>query len=656
MGRRGLDLEDLYRIVLVSNPLIHPSGDTIVFTVSRYNRATGKLESSLWAAAGQAGPRPLTGGTSDTCPVWGPGGIVFYTRRDEKQASIMAVDLGGGEPWKLAGFPLNATPIGWNGKLESLVVLYSDTGRKGEWKPPSERDVLTYEGVLPVWFNGAGLLAGVRRRLGIIGYPDGSLEPLSAGDEWVTGAAVDPSTGRIAYTYYTDPLEPYKQTLAVVDPSTGEKERIVEGQSFAGVAWSHRSNAIAYRARSWEEDRIYGHYHVYYYELDGGEPVCLSCTLDRNTLPSVNSDVRGPSCLQLLDIGPEGNVYFPVHDAGSVALYRASPETAPEPVIPAGQAVVDEFTVSKEGGLRIAYTLMTAVRPKEVMIRDDTGSERITWFNDWIETRGLREPSKYTIEGYQGDPVDFWVLPPVGQGEGEAPWILYIHGGPKTSYGYGFMFEFHVYSSKGYAVVYGNPHGSDGYSRDYALLSAGRLGTADYEDLMRIADTAPSVFPGLNPEGSAVAGGSYGGWMTAYIITRTDRFRAAIVQRGCSNWASFYGASDIGWYFAPALLDAGAPWEDPSRYEEMSPLYAAGNIRTPTLIIHSLEDYRCPVDQALQLYTALTVRRVPSRLALFPGENHDLSRTGSARRRIARLKEMLGWLDKYLACGAQSNP
>ena len=195
-------------------------------------------------------------------------------------------------------------------------------------------------------------------------------------------------------------------------------------------------------------------------------------------------------------------------------------------------------------------------------------------------------------------------------------------------------------------MVYGNPHGSDGYSEEFADIR-GAYGTIDYEDLITMADTAPSLHPQLDPTRSAVMGGSYGGWMTNYIITRTHRFRAAITMRGCSNWSSFYGTSDIGWLFAPDQL-GNTPWTNPKLYVEKSPLFHADKIKTPTLIIHAAQDYRCPPDQAITLYTALRVNRVPTKLLLFPEENHDLSRTGKPRRRIARLKHEIEWLRKHL--------
>ncbi len=656
----GLDYEDLYNIVLVSNPVYGPMGRRIAFHVSRLNKEKNRIETSIWIAD-ESGASPLTRGPSDRCPVWGPeGDKIAFARKleEEKGTSIMVIRSSGGEAWRLSTHKLGATPIAWSRELQGIVASIR-VSREGvdKWKPYGERDVLTAEGTLPLYSNGSGWVFDRYTRIAVIGYPDGRITWVSPEARRVASIGVHSETGRIAYSYIPDPRRPFEQVLVLWEKGRGERT-LLEGYSIAGIAWDIDGDRIAFRARSPGTNPVYTHYRVYVLDVDEPEPQCVSCDLDRNTIPAVNSDARGPSCSRGLEWGPDGLVYFPVHDAGSVKLYRGLPDTGVEPVVQTGNGVVDEFTVSEAPPVRIAYTFMTATSPSELFIwSEEGGVERLTWFNDWVEER-VSKPRKYTVEGSNGDPLDFWILLPPGKrgGSGKTPWVLYIHGGPKTSYGYGFMFEFHLLASKGYAIVYGNPHGSDGYSEDYADLSKGRLGNYDYNDLMIIADTAPIVEQSLDEERYAVAGGSYGGWMTNYIITRTSRFKAAITQRSCSNWASFWGASDIGWYFAEFFLSAGPPWEDPEAYTAYSPLYRADRISTPTLVIHALEDYRCPLDQALQLYTALTVRGVPSRIALFPGENHDLSRSGSPRRRIARLREIVGWLDKFLGREGLNKP
>jgi len=274
-------------------------------------------------------------------------------------------------------------------------------------------------------------------------------------------------------------------------------------------------------------------------------------------------------------------------------------------------------------------------------------SARLTDFNsELLRQASLPRAIKAKARSRDGTELDYWVLMP-REVKGKAPWVLYIHGGPKTSYGYGFMFTFHVLASSGVAVVYGNPRGSDGYSEEFADIR-GRWGTVDYEDLMAIADDAMAKFPQLEPSRAGVAGGSYGGFMTNWVITHTSRFKAAVSERSCVEWYSDWGTSDIGWYFDQDQLASQQPWRSVDVMLKASPLTYIENVTTPLLIMHALEDYRCPLSQALQLFTALKTLGVEVRMALFPGENHDLTRSGRPKSRVEYLKVMLDWLRSHL--------
>jgi len=631
---------DLYRLVLVSSPAASPDGGAAAYVVSR-PREDG-YESSVWVAGGD-GYRPLTGGPRDSCPSWSrDGGLVAFSRRVEGGWEVRVVPASGGESWRLARLEHSVRRLEWSPQGDRLAVDVRLAPRE-----KGEPTALVVER-LPAWANGEGWVHDRRLAVLVVDYPSGGVERVSPEgvDSW--GARWSPDGRFLAYVRAPRDLEPYRQEVVVVDVDSGEESVVARGLTVSGLAWSPAGDALAIRGHAYERGPA-THHRVMVYSLAGEQVDCLSCGLDRNTLPLVNSDVRGPSCSPGVEWGPDGRVYFQVHDAGAVHLYAARPGGEPEPVVEAEAAVVDEFSVAPEAEGVVYYTLMRATEPKELYVAGEDGeSVRLTAHNDLLlQSRVIAEPRHYRVEA-AGDSIDVWVLPPAREPECEActPWVLYIHGGPKTSFGHGFLFELHVLSGAGYAVVYANPRGSDGYSEDFADIR-GRLGTIDYEQLMIVADTAPSLEPSLDPARAAVAGGSYGGWMTAYITTRTTAFKAAIAMRGCVNWTSFYGASDIGWYFTPQLLQA-TPWEDPHVYVEKSPLFHSHKIKTPTLVIHSLEDYRCPVDQALTHYTMLRVNGVEARLVLFPRENHDLPRSGTPKRRVRRIEEILSWLDRHL--------
>lgn len=226
------------------------------------------------------------------------------------------------------------------------------------------------------------------------------------------------------------------------------------------------------------------------------------------------------------------------------------------------------------------------------------------------------------------------------------PTLLSVHGGPKTEFSDVFHHEHQMFASAGYMVIYTNPHGSSGRGVKFSDIR-GRYGDIDYDDLMTFTDLAIEKYPQIDIEKMGVYGGSYGGFMTNWTIGHTDRFAAACAQRSISNWTSFYGVSDIGYYFAPDQT-ASDMWNDLDKMWDQSPIKYAPKVTTPTLFIHSDEDYRCPLEQGMQMYTRIKENGTDTKMYIFHGENHELSRSGKPKGRIKRLEAIKEWFDKYL--------
>ena len=237
------------------------------------------------------------------------------------------------------------------------------------------------------------------------------------------------------------------------------------------------------------------------------------------------------------------------------------------------------------------------------------------------------------------------LLPKDFDPEKRYPAVFDIHGGPKTVYGPVFYHEMQVWAGKGYFVFFCNPKGSDGRDNEFSDIF-GDYGGTDYRNLMDFTDAVLEKYPQIDKKRVCETGGSYGGFMTNWIIGHTDRFCCAASQRSISNWLSFCGTSDIGVWFAPDQT-RGDLYTDPGKLWEQSPLKYAGNVKTPTLFIHSDEDWRCPLEQGLQMYAALLDRGVEARMCLFHGENHELSRSGKPKHRIRRLEEITSWFDRF---------
>jgi dipeptidyl aminopeptidase/acylaminoacyl peptidase len=288
------------------------------------------------------------------------------------------------------------------------------------------------------------------------------------------------------------------------------------------------------------------------------------------------------------------------------------------------------------------------MHPAEVFVcgEDGSGERRLTAENAaWLEEVELREPEEIQAVSADGTRVQAWAIRPA-TASSKVPCLLNVHGGPKAQYGNSFFDEFQVYAGAGYAVVYGNPRGSDGYSEDHASVIRGAWGGKDWEDVTAIAD-AIGRLPFVDQANVGVMGGSYGGYMTSWAVGHTGRFRAACSERAVNNLYSMVGTSDIGFSFQIEHVGA-APYEDPDRFLRMSPVHYLKNIKTPLLIIHSENDIRCPIEQAEQLYVGLKLLRRPVEFWRFPEENHEMSRSGKPRHRLKRFQVILGWFDRWM--------
>ncbi len=249
------------------------------------------------------------------------------------------------------------------------------------------------------------------------------------------------------------------------------------------------------------------------------------------------------------------------------------------------------------------------------------------------------EKTDHTVKGFVLLPKDY-------QADIKYPAILDIHGGPKTVYGQVYYHEMQYWANQGYIVFFANPRGSDGKGDVFADIR-GKYGTIDYDDLMAFTDLVLKTYPAIDQENLFVTGGSYGGFMTNWIVSHNNRFKAAVTQRSISNWLSFYGTSDIGYFFAHDQT-GGHPLLDREKLYEQSPIKHALNIKTPLLFIHADHDHRCPIEQAQQLYAILRTEDVDTKLVWIKNESHGLSRGGRPQARVKRLKEITGWFDKYL--------
>ena len=358
----------------------------------------------------------------------------------------------------------------------------------------------------------------------------------------------------------------------------------------------------------------------------------LSCT--------VGSDCRlgGGKSFKIID----NKLFFLSTIADSVYLNSIDTKGKHQ-VLCSEDGSIDFFDIANN---KIYYVGMRNYGLQEIYILENSSSKKISSFNEKIfENYEISRPEIFDFTT-NGDITKGFVIYPVNYDKNKKyPAILDIHGGPKTAYGNIFYHEMQVWANMGYFVIFTNPHGSDGYGNIFADIR-GKYGTVDYEDLMNFVDYVVEKYP-IDKNRLGVTGGSYGGYMTNWIIGHTDRFKCAVSQRSISNWISKFGTTDIGYYFN-ADQNQATPWINHDKLWWHSPVKYADKAKTPTLFIHSEEDYRCWLAEGLQMFTALKYHGVDARLCMFRGENHELSRSGKPKHRIKRLEEITNWFEKYL--------
>jgi len=373
----------------------------------------------------------------------------------------------------------------------------------------------------------------------------------------------------------------------------------------------------------------------------GGQRVVLTDALDRNCAPYFTG-VREPLWEK------NDSVLFGIEDSGNVHLYRVATDGSGKPEIVLGGDLMLTGYDALDG--TVVHSFHTPTRLSELFVGDRQVTEVGKPFT---EARELPAPERFTAVSADGSEVEAWIMRPSGFQDGtKYPLLLNIHGGPFSQYGNKFFDEFQVFAGAGYAVVYSNPRGSSGYSEGWGRAIRGPVtggpgwGTVDYEDCMAVVDEALKRFEFLDSDRLGVMGGSYGGFMTSWIVGHSDRFQVGISERAVNQFQSESEESDFGPLFKSEI---GAYfWEAPDAYQKLSPSSYAKNIQTPLLIIHSENDLRCPVGQAEGLFAILRTLKREVELVRFPVEGHELSRSGNPIHRVMRFEVILDWLGRYL--------
>ena len=339
-------------------------------------------------------------------------------------------------------------------------------------------------------------------------------------------------------------------------------------------------------------------------------------------------------------------------DQGTTHVHRVDLASGTVTPVTTGHRRVAGFALAAEGH-GLVFLAGDASHPFELFRADAIGTNEcpITFHNgEFVSEVALAPIEELRFPSQAGDlELQGWLMKPPGSAAAEGvklPLILQIHGGPHAMYGHALFHEMQLMAARGYAVLFTNPRGSAGYGESFTTSTRGEWGEADTPDIVGALD-AVLARGDIDAERIGVTGGSYGGYLTNWLIGHSDRFKAAVTQRCVSNFHSMYGTSDIGFDFGEHEF-GGTPWADSDRLLRHSPISYVDRMTTPLLIIHNEGDLRCPIEQAEQLFTALKRLGREVRFVRIPEEDHNLSRTGKPSRRLARLHHLLGWFDDHL--------
>ncbi|HVQ95927.1 MAG TPA: S9 family peptidase [Mycobacteriales bacterium] len=636
-------------------PSLSPDGRRAAVAVTRLDLDADEYRSQLWLldTTGGAEPRPLTHGPRDSAPRWSPDGRWLAFLRvastdspgPASKPQLYLLPTDGGEPRRLTEHPLGAGMPVWS--PDSGRIAYSarvpEAGRYGttEGVPP-EKEAPRRITTLRFREDNIGFTLDRRPHLFVLDPFADEPAPVqvTTGDFDDRSVSWSPDGSRLAFVSARHAL---RDTTLFTDvftctPDGGDLRQITRTRfSIGGQVFSPDGGSIVFLAeRLGADGRDFVGYSgaVWVVPADGSaEPRALTdptvAVTDQGTGPVLVTDEQGTAALVLSE------------SRGAAWLVRvplAGEPAAVQPVV-GGQRQVTGYDAA--GGV----VVVAAADPRTVgeLVAVRAGVEqRLTSFGAELAERGeIRPLVELSATAPDGYPVHGWLVRP--DGPGPHPVLLSIHGGPFRQYGWGLFDEAQVYAGGGYAVVLGNPRGSAGYGEEHARSIKHAMGTVDADDLLALLDAALAE-PDLDADRVGVMGGSYGGYMTTWLAAHAGhRFKAAIPERAVTAWDSFTGSSDIGYFFTEAY--AGT---DAAQVAAQSPLTYADKIDIPTLIIHSEHDWRCPVEQAQRLYVALKARGVPTELLLFPGEGHEMSRSGLPSHRLARFDAILDWWSRHL--------
>jgi dipeptidyl aminopeptidase/acylaminoacyl peptidase len=644
VAKRGVTPEDYYAFRNVTDARLSPDGQLAAYVVTSVDAKRNRRVSEIWIAPanGNRAGRQVTFGPSSRMARWSPDGrsIAFVSARPaasgpaghSDQPQVHMLPMSGGEARRLTDLEYGVDAFQWSPQGDRLVCVGKTVGKR-KAAGPDASDVRHYTSI-GYKFNDTGWYDDRRSHLFVVDAKTGSATQITSGEERNdTDPQWSPDGTRIAFAG-EDTTRPalMSGTMWVVPAAGGQLTRISDDQGTNRTPrWSPQGDRIAYSSALTESDAA----KIRIARANGeGKPVLASKEMD--LVPTE------------MDWQAENALYFGAPTHGETHIFAVDPGTGKFAQISSGPRAVRLMDVHGSSGL-ILYAANDFKHPDDLYALGLAGRQekQLTDMNGEILSQlEMQEVERVPYKGADGWPIDGFFVKPLGWQPGRKyPMVLSIHGGPASMYGVDWFHEFQIYAARGWAVFFTNPRGSSGYGEKFQRAVEKQWGGKAYDDIMAGVDAILAKHTWIDRGRLGVTGGSYGGFMTNWILGHTARFQAAVTLRSICNFASIEGTRDAAYSHA---RDFGDFWETFDFYWNSSPLKYAKNVKTPTLILHSDNDQRVPLEQGEQWFRALKHFGVTTEFVIFPRENHNLTRSGEPKHLVESLNWQIYWFDRFL--------
>ncbi len=678
---RGITPEDYYSFEFLSDPQISADGRLVAYVVSKIDRSHNRRNSAIWMATVDGSRTPwqfTTSSQSCNSPRWSPDGkwLAFLSTRpaaesmgstlsgsspgptptpaptpaatsspEQLRSQVYLLSMSGGEAKRLTNLKNGVSLFRWSPDGARMVVVSRSGPSDNRIESEDRSDVRHYRNS-SYKFNDNGWFDDRRTHLWLVDLKDGNSRQITEGNDWNDrDPRWSPDGTHIAFASNRTGKE-YEENrntdVWVITTAGGQPTRISDhDEADNNPRWSPDGKTIAFTGEIHDRD----HPKIWLAPANGGAPSKLAA----DNLDLIPADLQWS--------GDGKSLFFEAGVKGEVQLFRVELATRIVAPITVGARAIHGLDFNSATKTMV-YGANDFKHLDDLYAADLSGrnERRLTALNEklWQQLE-LAAIERFTYKSVDDWEIDGFLVKPLGWQTGKKyPVILSIHGGPAGQYGVDWFHEFQVYAAKGYAVLFTNPRGSTGYGQKFERGIVNEWGGKDYQDIMNGVDAALQKYPWIDAERMGVTGGSYGGFMTNWIVGHTNRFKAAITLRSVSNFISDEGTRDGAYGHTPDF--GGDVFERFDFYWERSPLKYAKNAKTPTLILHSDNDLRVPLEQGEQWFRALKHFGVTAEIVVFPRENHNLTRTGEPKHLVESLNWQLYWFDRFLNSNSQAEP